>query len=185
MYHIPDDKRARRSAERLCRALLDNLELKDLHSITVSDLHQVSGVSRATFYRLFDTINDVVAYQCDRLYDDLSEWIRQNPGVSLRDISLELIRRWIALPRFMETLVKNNLIGVLFRAQKRSAATIWGMTENLSSLTKAEQTYFICTLIGMLPVMLHAWYINGQKDSPEEIYDYLKGSISTISDLMN
>lgn len=185
MYHIPNDKRALRSAERLSRALQECLQTKDLSGITVSDLHQASGVSRATFYRLFDTVSDVVAFQCDQLYDSLAEWIRQNPDVTLRDISLELIRRWLSLPRFMETLVKNNLIGVLFQAHRRNAAKIWGLDEDLRRLTEAEQTYFMCTLIGMMPVVLHAWYINGRRDSPEEIYDYLKGSVGIINRLLN
>lgn len=183
MYHVPNDRRARRSADRLCRALLDCLENKELHSITVSDLHQASGVSRATFYRLFDTVNDVVTYQCDQIYEGLAEEVRQQRYDSLQDISLEHIRRWLTLSRFMETLVKNNLLDILFQAHQRNAPLIWRATDQQTDLTETEKNYLLCTLIGMLPIMLHAWYLNGQKDTPEEVYNHLKRSLSIVRDM--
>lgn len=183
MYHVPNDKRAMRSAERLCSGLMDCLESKELHDITISDLHQVSGVSRATFYRLFDTVNDVVAYQCDQIYERLAEEVRQNHFATLQEISLEHIRRWISLPRLMETLVKNNLLDILFQAHQRNASLIWSRSNQQPDLTETEKNYLFCTLIGMLPIMLHAWYLNGQKDSPEEIYSQLKRSLTIVREM--
>ena len=183
MYHVPDDKRARRSAERICRGLLDCLEQKELHSITVSDLHQVSGVSRATFYRLFDTVNDVVVYQCDQVYDGLAEQVRQKQFKTLQELSLEHIRRWMSLSQLMKTLVKNNLLGILLQAHQRNASLIWITSDIRSDLTEAEKNYLFCTLIGMMPAMLSAWYLNGQKDSPEEIYQYMKSSMKIACEM--
>ena len=183
MYHVPNDKRAMRSAERLCSGLMDCLEFKELHDITISDLHQVSGVSRATFYRLFDTVNDVVAYQCDQIYDGLAEEIRLHHFATLQEISLEHIRRWLSLPRLMETLVKNNLLDILFQAHQRNASLVWSMYDPQMNLAETEKNYLFCTLIGMLPIMLHAWYVNGQKDSPEEIYSHLKRSLNIVCEM--
>lgn len=162
MYHIPKDQRAMRSARRLCQGLLDCLEHKALRSITVSDLHQVSGVSRATFYRLFDTVEDVVVFQCDQLYDSLAEEIRANPELTMESFYIELTRRWLTMPKLMEAMVRNDMIGVLIRAYDRHGELLRGITDGVEPMSESERTYLLCTIIGLLPIMLQAWYMTGQ-----------------------
>ena len=180
MYHIPNDKRAQRSAQRLCQGLLTCLETKELQAITVSDLHQASGVSRATFYRLFDTVNDVVAYACDTLYDGLAEQLGQNPRVTFQALCVALIGQWLTLPRLMEALLKNSMIGLLLQAHTRHGDMLRALSASAGPLTAAEETYLLCTLVGLLPIMLQAWYLNGQQDTPEEIYRYLRRCVKLI-----
>ena len=67
MYHIKSDRRSQASANELARGLNVCLKSMPLSTITVSDLHRITGISRATFYRLFDTIEDVLVYQCDQM----------------------------------------------------------------------------------------------------------------------
>lgn len=63
MYHIKEDKRSLRSAQLIYQGLLDCLEEKEFQQISISDIQRKSFVSRSTFYRLFDTLNDVLDYQ--------------------------------------------------------------------------------------------------------------------------
>lgn len=183
MYHIPNDQRAVRSAHRLCQGLLDCLERKELKSITVSDLHQASGVSRATFYRLFDTVEDVVVYQCDLLYDALAEELQSEPAITMEEFFIDLTRRWLTMPKLMEAMVRNDMIGVLIRSYDRHAELLSCLTDGMPPLTEVERTYLLCTIIGMLPIMLQSWYMTGQKDSPEEVYRRLKTSLRLVQGL--
>ena len=183
MYHIPNDKRAKRSAQRLCQGLLDCLETKALSDITVSDLHQVSGVSRATFYRLFDTVNDVVAYQCDMLYDALAAETLRNPRASFETLCVALIAQWIRLPKLMEALLKNNMIGLLLQAHTRHGAVLRQLAAGTEELTPTEETYLLCTMVGLLPTMMQAWYLNGQKDTPEEIYRHFRRCVRLLDQM--
>lgn len=66
MYHIKHDKRAESSVELICTAVLELLETKPLGEITISDVQRRSTVSRSTFYRNFDSLEDVLALLCDR-----------------------------------------------------------------------------------------------------------------------
>ena len=65
MYHIKEDKRAQASVELICDGLKRCLKEKSFESVTISDIQRVSGVSRSTFYRNFDRIEDVLALMCD------------------------------------------------------------------------------------------------------------------------
>ena len=65
MHHIKNDKRTLQSADLLYQGLLACLKEKPLAEVTVTDLQRASGVARSTFYRSFDDVSDVLAWQCD------------------------------------------------------------------------------------------------------------------------
>ncbi len=73
MYHISDNKRRIESAELLSDALFKILEHKPYEEITITDLQKSSSVSRSTFYRLFDNIDDIFHYQLDMIFSTLKE----------------------------------------------------------------------------------------------------------------
>lgn len=70
MYHIKEDKRAQASVELICDGLKRCLKEKSFESVTISDIQRVSGVSRSTFYRNFDRMEDVLALMCDRVFEE-------------------------------------------------------------------------------------------------------------------
>ncbi len=70
MYHIKEDKRAKASVELICDGLKRCLKEKSFESVTISDIQRVSGVSRSTFYRNFDRMEDVLALMCDRVFEE-------------------------------------------------------------------------------------------------------------------
>lgn len=66
MYHISDDIRSKKSAERIYNALEGLLTNQTLFSITISKLVEEALVGRTTFYRCFDSLIDVLQYKCDQ-----------------------------------------------------------------------------------------------------------------------
>lgn len=66
MYHIKNDKRAQASSELICAGLLACMKEKPFARITITDVQRASSVSRSTFYRNFDCLEDVLALLCDR-----------------------------------------------------------------------------------------------------------------------
>lgn len=70
MYHIKQDKRAKASVELICKGLIDCLSKKNFADITISDIQRSSTVSRSTFYRNFDCLEDVLSLICDRVFED-------------------------------------------------------------------------------------------------------------------
>lgn len=88
MYHIPNDKRAKRSGELIYQGLLNCLKKKSFELITITDLQKESGVARSTFYRLFDNMSDVLYWQCNLCFWEALMGI--SPSDSFDE--LELIR---------------------------------------------------------------------------------------------
>ena len=98
MYHIKEDKRAKASVELICDGLKRCLKEKSFESVTISDIQRVSGVSRSTFYRNFDRIEDVLALMCDRVFEEafLSDYA---------NISEAVFRTWFRHQELIETIV--------------------------------------------------------------------------------
>lgn len=71
MYHVKDGKRTKESARLIVGGLHECLKMKKFESITVTDVQKQSTVGRATFYRLFDSVSDVLAYEFDEEFSKL------------------------------------------------------------------------------------------------------------------
>ena len=76
MYHIANDLRAKKSAELICQGLEECLKEMPLNKIHIVNIYKKCFVSRATFYRLFDTIEDVFAYECDLIREDTMKAVK-------------------------------------------------------------------------------------------------------------
>ena len=70
MYHVSNDIRSKKSAELIWEGMETCLQEKSLDKLRITDIYQKSFVSRATFYRLFDSVQDVIAYKCDCIYQN-------------------------------------------------------------------------------------------------------------------
>ena len=67
MHHVKNDKRSQTSANAIYEALLKLLKSNSFDTITVSSICEASNISRATFYRNFDILEDVLAWYGDLL----------------------------------------------------------------------------------------------------------------------
>lgn len=68
MYHISSDRREQKSADALVEAALRVIGSEEPPKLTVSLLSGEAGCSRSTFYRLFDTPDDVLQYGADNVF---------------------------------------------------------------------------------------------------------------------
>lgn len=70
MYHIKNDLRSLNSANKIYRSLRHILAIKNLEDISITDISKECGISRMTFYRLFDNINDILEYKINDFYKE-------------------------------------------------------------------------------------------------------------------
>ena len=114
MYHIKHDKRAESSVELICTAVLELLETKPLGEITVSDVQRRSTVSRSTFYRNFDSLEDVLALLCDRGFDEIA-------AGSGAPVYIRVFHYWFNNAAVLEALVRTGRADIL--AERKSCCS--------------------------------------------------------------
>ncbi|MDD6052463.1 MAG: TetR/AcrR family transcriptional regulator [Bacteroidales bacterium] len=172
MYQIRDDKRTRKSAALLTEGLLKCLRDKSFNEVGISDICQAGGVSRTTFYRLFDTPADVLAYACDSLAEE-SLKICGKPGNHDREPKLV---------RFISLLMENcELLSAIVKCNRReiieNSFSHYCSADNFQG--DAGNGYFPVINGAIITSMLFKWERDGKRESAEELYSIYREFLST------
>lgn len=184
MYHISDDKRAQKSAELIWQGMEQCLQEKPFNKLRISDINQKSYVSRATFYRLFDSLQDVLIYECDQIYTQLAKALKSKTVHTKRDFFLLLIEKWMAQEVLIETLVENNLTGILYDTHMKNRNFMKAVFLKDSALSERETDYMVSLLANIIPAAMNIWYQHGKTESPMEVYRAVGKSLNIIGKLL-
>lgn len=175
MYHIPSDKRAQRSAEALCKGLLDCLEHKSYTDVTVQDLSEASGVSRATFYRLFDNIADVLMWKCDGIMTRMLEQIKRNEGNDMTSVLEEFVAVWITNRTLLEALIRSDRTQILHEVHEKHTQEIKDIFLSGSGANDLQAEYLSSILAAIIPAVFRVWVQHPEE--PMVIVDRLRDSL--------
>lgn len=184
MYHIVRDRRAVRSADKVIQSLEEILRHTSISNISVSRLCAQCGISRATFYRLFDNLTDVLAYRCDQILDVVSDQLCQRPDMSPKEISVFILESWMNHAVLMEALVEGHYMEILYHSQISHLdmfRSLFRQAEDMDEKTLFFQIQHLCFL---LPAQLMVWQRNGKKETAEEIYEQITKSIRILSKIL-
>ncbi len=181
MYHISNDKRAQKSAELIWQGMEHCLREKCFSKLRVSDINQRSYISRATFYRLFDSLQDVLVYACDQIYLQLAEAVKSEEILSKQDFFLLLAKKWMEQDILIQTLVENNLTGILYETHMKNRSFMKAIFLKDTALSEKESDYMVSLLANIIPAAMNTWYQHGKSESPAEVYQAVSQSLNIIS----
>ena len=171
MYHIKQDKRAQTSVELICTGLKQCLREKSFENITISDIQRISGVSRSTFYRNFDRIEDVLALMCDRVFEEAF-------AAGYANISEAVFRTWFRHADMIETIVGIDRGDMLYASLRRCAA---GLRGGLPGFGDAALFDYLVSIIAssMMGIMV-TWVERGRRESEEELKNMILQSFKAM-----
>lgn len=160
MYHIKQDKRAEASVELICEGLMDCLTTKSFADITISDIQRSSTVSRSTFYRNFDRLEDVLSLMCDRVF----EAAFSSGGGETRE---RVFSAWFKNEKIIETIVQINRGDLLFESLRRSA----GKFGRFPGLERGSElyNYLISIIASAMMGIIVTWVERGKKEDETEL----------------
>lgn len=172
MYHIKPDKRAQTSVKLICAGLRQCLKEKSFESITISDIQRVSGVSRSTFYRNFDRIEDVLALMCDKVFEEAF-------GSGYENISEAVFRTWFRHDDMVETVVGIGRSDLLYSSLRRCADSL---RSSLPDMGQAGSFDYLVSIISsaMMGIMV-TWVERGKRESEEELKNTVLKSFKAMS----
>ena len=165
MYHVKNDKRSQKSAELAVDAMDECLSVHGFENLTITELCSVSTIGRATFYRLFDTLEDVVAYKCELFALEFSNEI---PGNDIKTIQLNFFKKWMSNIEFLKLIVSLRRTDIIFDCHRNHLEQLrpyfmkLGMSEYITD-------YHIVLLTNTLVGALLVWCEHGCKESAEEV----------------
>lgn len=178
MYHIASDKRAQRSADLLADAQKKLLLKKDPVALSVALLCREAGVSRTTFYRLFDTPDDVIRYVLDQRFQELFQsYAEQIARARVSGTPVPAPTRRYAEAFFEQApgiagLIRNGKLPLLQERHKKALREFAPSFFPEMDPDSDEFVFFVDMRTAVLTGALTAWIETGQRATIEEIERY-------------
>ena len=180
MYHIKDDKRMRASAALICEGLAKALEEKPYASLSVTHVCAATGVARTTFYRLFDTLDDVLVYQFDQLFSDaLDMYEAHGKQESFARVIIEVAANNKALVAAIAESGRCDLLSEATRAREGDILSSVGVR-------MSERDRSMCTgiLTQVAFVVVSDWVRSGCKETPDQLYETMRRELKMLACLV-
>lgn len=181
MYHIQGDIRAHNSAKMIGKGLLQLLKTTPLNEVTVSDIHRATGVSRATFYRYFDTPEDVIIYLCEQQAKHLANYYETHEVSDVHELVKNAIRLSIADHELQEVLVYNHRMDLLNEMYAVHIGYIRDKIPALRDLDQITYDYVRSLLYAAITNVFSTWVRRGKTETPEQLFQYIKVHGNIIS----
>ena len=180
MYHIKPDKRSQNSAGEIVAGMLQCLKTLPLNAVTITDLHRITGVSRATFYRLFDTPEDVLQYHYDNLLAQAAQAADPKQTYTTQQLVEAILTLSMDHHEFLKLLVDNGRFDLLFRYTDH-VFRIPVIAEQLCppDCGAVEREYIFNQFSMAIVATIITWARNGRRETAAEVAQYLKRYIRT------
>lgn len=157
-------------------ALMNTYPYKD---ITISQITSEAGISRATFYRNFQTKDEVLSYSIYLISKDFFSYILKKEEIVLEDNLLFLLKHCKKHSDFFLRLRDNQLLYLLLKEWTRYLPLLHkkkdGKIKNFpKNLPEKQLRYLLTFNVGGFFNLILNWIENGMTDAPEEIIDAVK-----------
>lgn len=157
--------------ECIVTALIQLLKEKPLSAISVCELTEKAGVSRMTYYRNYQSKEDIFA---SYLEDALMNYKQEAKSLSLdkhfysSENLLHCFSYFEAHQEFIDSLFKSGLSHMLLNAISRYVLETWYHPGD-----SIELYYCLQAFAGALYNLYITWSSNGFKESPEELAEIM------------
>ncbi|XIF19459.1 MAG: Hypothetical protein AJITA_00109 [Acetilactobacillus jinshanensis] len=108
-------------------------------------------MGRATFYRLFDSKADVLAYQCDQI----------SKKATVKSLFLNCAQLCLKNHHLFETIIESHQAQIIYRALMKRL--------NLINVSDQQMDYFLSDLTHLIIGTLSTWIRHGEKETAREL----------------
>lgn len=177
MYHISDDKRSHESSAMIYDALVSLMAKKDYNKIKINELCEHAKVGRVTFYRHYDTIDDVLRKKLDdHLIEFNKYWIeykKENP----LDLGMfkPLLKFFYVHPTIINLIFKSKQIYIL----KECLYDFINYVE--TDIPNKNNDYLTIIRVSLFVGVLEKWSFDGMNILPDDLINTVKQDIILIA----
>ena len=142
-------------------ALLKLLGEKPIEKISISELCETAGIGRASFYRNFDSKEDILRTYILRIFREWTKEADEKENMPLGELLNLMFTHFETYRDFYELLNRRNLICLL----KDVVIGFCGPKPEHSKVEAYSRAYAAYALYGWIEV----WFQRGMKETAEEI----------------
>ena len=152
-------------------ALLLLMEQKPYEEITITDITKKAGVSRMSYYRLYDSKDDILEQKFREIYEEGMEQMREKQIVDKYQFAVFLFYTARDNHVLIEALLHARIHDLV---QKNLIQYCSYLAEHIFRLDmKSQKTdYWIHMQSGKFSMLLSRWIEKGMPESPEEMASF-------------
>lgn len=173
MYHIGQDTRQKKTADLLVDTMRRLLCGGSGKPVSAAELCRESGVSRSTFYRHFDSTDDVLRYLCDSDFDalltDCIQHRKENGALSPIPDYVAMFHREDDI---IVAMVRSGKVGILTEAHRQALRKYAAQLFPSMDPASEEFAFFVDMRTACITGALQAWVETGRKAKAEDIQRY-------------
>lgn len=163
--------------ELIAASLLTLLKNKDYNSITTGKIAETAHIGRRTFYRYFQTKDDVMKYTAEMLMDRFAETLLKNNAEGLRKISKSYFEFWennidtllLLKKAHLLYFIEDNLPALVQQVAIKVNHDPNGTWKTFSPAEKEKYQYmFLFRLAGFWKLTI-VWCEENPRKSPEQM----------------
>ena len=173
MYRNSSDKRVQRSGGLLFDALVKLLEVKPFSDIGIKEISEKANIGRATFYRNFDYVEDVIKLKVDQLFEELNELNTESKinGRASGDMLKTFFAFWVNHPAVLQVLLKADCWTIFTNSLNEIYKSNLAEMTFHSPLTTMQVIYVQGTLGAQVSALLQTWVKHGQNESAADLFE--------------
>lgn len=170
------NKTAQNSQKAFASAMIQLLKEKPYEDITISEICRVSGVSRQTFYALFQNKENILRYEIVHNYS-YPRNITVSDDVVLSRYLAHIFSHYVnANYDFLKLLIDQNLSTIFFRCLKEFLRR--HEDKLLRDIDPCRRCYLSVFVAGTVTTIMDAYIRSGEKKDPQYLEDLLNDLFS-------
>lgn len=161
-------KRNRQSIELICNAMFKLLQKQNFNNISITELCEEAQLARKTFYRNFESKEDVIKKSIDYMFKELGKRIDFDKSIDSGKITLEYFNFWYENREFLKIIFKNDLFNIL-NSQYDLYIKLFRRLMCGEEEMNSELEYTIIFVSGGYWNVLQHWVRKDFQDDPREL----------------
>ncbi|MDI9218373.1 MULTISPECIES: TetR/AcrR family transcriptional regulator [Clostridium] len=180
MAGIKGNRRTLYTKKIIKESLIDLLQHKKIHEITVTDICKKSDINRGTFYTHYKDSYDLLKSIEDEIFNQISIYIEETPVEDYKEVlllkALELIyeNKDLCKILFSKQMETNIMDRIIYVTSKSEIDKLVGS----ANIDAVFLDYFIKYTVGGVVSVIQTWLENDLKEHPKEISKIINDIIS-------
>ncbi len=159
--------------KQITEALIKLMSKKRINDISISEICEKAQVGRASFYRNYDSKEEVIQHHTDALINGWAEDIDKDPSANIYNFFQSLFQHFQMNQSFYKILYKQNMSSMILAAIRDRL----NMDKDISLNVLYSRAFTAYGIFGWIDV----WFSKGMKETPEELNRII---IENLNDLI-
>lgn len=178
------DMRIKYTREWTFEALYKLLQIKPFNDIKISEVIDKAGISRATFYRNFDSKEDIVKIKVKSMFNDFHKMMLQFYEIHQPDdetlLIAEFFKRIDEEEKLIDTVIKCNLEYLMIEGILAIIKYYRSRFYELVKANKKTEEYIMDMVASSCWTLLSRWHKTGKEETASRLAKIYLGAFRSI-----